>query len=384
MQGHATIIGAGIAGLATAIALRRTGWTVTIRERALAISAGGNALGMWPAAMTALDALDLGGDRVRAHAVYAAGERILTPEGALQSHIPPSRHVYLISRRRLLEVLYDAVPPEGLIAWGTPLRPGEDLPPGDIIVGADGIHSVVRERHWGTTTERSLGTVALRGDISGGEVSGVTETWGGRGGAMFGGHADQRPTDQLVRLCSPRCAYCYRGGRRRCGPARAFRNLASCGLGGGAPDHRPGRGCPRPVRCAPPCSYAKGRVVLIGDAAHAMAPDLGRGACEALVDALTLAEQLSGADTPAPALRQFDHLRRHRTQRYVAISRMLNRLSTGTRGDPRPHGTARAAAQRGIGCPADRARPKLTVDRPGGKSPPRATAGPSSPTYDAA
>ncbi|WP_026926936.1 FAD-dependent monooxygenase [Granulicoccus phenolivorans] len=326
MQGHATIIGAGIAGLATAIALRRTGWTVTIRERALAISAGGNALGMWPAAMTALDALDLG-DRVRAHAVYAAGERILTPEGALQSHIPPSRHVYLISRRRLLEVLYDAVP-EGLIAWGTPLRPGEDLPPGDIIVGADGIHSVVRERHWGTTTERSLGTVALRGDISG-EVSGVTETWGR--GAMFGvTPTSDRRTNWFA---------CVRPGV-----------LTATGDGVAA-DLREHFGTWHPAVSAVVHritdqdvdardlfdvrhrgSYAKGRVVLIGDAAHAMAPDLGRGACEALVDALTLAEQLSGADTPAPALRQFDHLRRHRTQRYVAISRMLNRLSTGTRG----------------------------------------------------
>src|SRR5262249_24859530 len=62
-------------------------------------------------------------------------------------------------------------------------------------------------------------------------------------------------------------------------------------------------------------SYVAGNVVLIGDAAHAMTPDLGRGACEALIDAVALARCLAEESTVDGALRRYDRQRRPLTQR---------------------------------------------------------------------
>ncbi len=59
----------------------------------------------------------------------------------------------------------------------------------------------------------------------------------------------------------------------------------------------------RPLR-----SFVRGRTVLIGDSAHAMRPNLGRGACESICDAVALAELLN-ADEPASALARYSRRR---------------------------------------------------------------------------
>jgi 2-polyprenyl-6-methoxyphenol hydroxylase-like FAD-dependent oxidoreductase len=63
-------------------------------------------------------------------------------------------------------------------------------------------------------------------------------------------------------------------------------------------------------------TFVKGKVVLLGDAAHAMTPNIGQGACQALEDAVTLARV-------HPDLRAYDKLRRRRTQRIMRNSRLL-------------------------------------------------------------
>jgi 2-polyprenyl-6-methoxyphenol hydroxylase-like FAD-dependent oxidoreductase len=70
-------------------------------------------------------------------------------------------------------------------------------------------------------------------------------------------------------------------------------------------------------------SYVHGRVALLGDAAHAMTPNLGQGACQALEDAVTLAHCLDGTPDVGAALRSYDLLRRPRTQ---AVTRRSARL----------------------------------------------------------
>src|SRR6478735_3762004 len=109
MRKHAIIIGAGVAGLATAVALRRIGWTVSVYERASELANGGTALGMWPEAMRALDHLGVGG-HIRDQAAYSRGARILDPAGSMIGQIPESRCAHLISRGRLLATLLDQLP----------------------------------------------------------------------------------------------------------------------------------------------------------------------------------------------------------------------------------------------------------------------------------
>lgn len=80
--------------------------------------------------------------------------------------------------------------------------------------------------------------------------------------------------------------------------------------------------------------FVHGNLALIGDAAHAMPPDLGRGACEALIDAVTLAGQLAGASTVDSALRGYDVLRRRTVRRLARAATGAAALTRWTRALP--------------------------------------------------
>ena len=79
-------------------------------------------------------------------------------------------------------------------------------------------------------------------------------------------------------------------------------------------------------------SYVQGHTVLLGDAAHGMAPNLGRGACEALLDATALVEALSAASDVPGALHRYDVVRRRPTVRTVRLARLANRVGTARHG----------------------------------------------------
>lgn len=75
-----------------------------------------------------------------------------------------------------------------------------------------------------------------------------------------------------------------------------------------------------------PSRYVHGRLVLLGDAAHAMTPDLGQGACQALEDAATLKVLLGRGTALDSALATYGAVRRPRAQMIARRSRHIGRL----------------------------------------------------------
>lgn len=324
-MGHAIIVGAGVAGLASAIALRRIGWTVQVQDRAAGLPEGGTALGMWPEAMRALDRLGVG-DRIRSEATLSRGARILDPRGDVIGRVPQSRRAHLISRGRLLSALMSQLS-DGDVRWSDPLDLDDTLPDADLVVGADGIHSVVRSRVWSTAAERPLGTVAFRGIVDL-PVASVTETWGR--GALFG----ITPTDD-GRTNWFACVRRERLGGARNDPLTDLRAVFGTWHAGivDVLDHLEYDDIDRrdlsDVSFRHP--YVQGRVALVGDAAHAMAPNLGRGACESLLDAVALADAIEGRRDVSAGLARYDRERRARTRRTVTAARIINRVATTDR-----------------------------------------------------
>lgn len=169
------IIGGGIAGLALAARLDPGRFDVTIHEQRPELPGVGTALAMWSGAQAALAELGL------LETLKAAGARLAS--GALRD---PSGHPMLamqgnvlmgISRPGLLRMLDSAVPPSVTRITG---KVAETPNNGALLVGADGVHSIVRRTAWGSRTQaRPTPFLAVRGVIpSQPSPSDVGEYWG--------------------------------------------------------------------------------------------------------------------------------------------------------------------------------------------------------------
>ncbi|MEU1391552.1 MULTISPECIES: FAD-dependent monooxygenase [unclassified Nonomuraea] len=328
MKGSAVIVGAGIGGLATAVGLRRAGWEVTVLERWPEIRPEGTALGMRPAAQAALDRLGLGAELRRRTVPYRSAQ-ILAPDGRRLADLPLERierkggtPVLMLSRVSLMEMLLDAAG-EVTVRTATEITdPAALRTRYDLVVGADGLRSTVRRAFFDTTARpRCTGIVAWRG-VAAFEPPVHGETWGA--GQVFG-LTPQEPgsTNWYAAVATPE------GHRESLDDLRArfsgwhtsvVRVLAEADEEN-VLRHEIHDLWPR-LR-----SFASGNAVLVGDAAHAMTPSLGQGACQALLDADTLTTCLREAGDVPSALRRHDASRRRPAQRVVTMSRLMTRLA---------------------------------------------------------
>ena len=343
-MGDAVIVGAGIGGLCAAVGLRRRGWSVTVLERAPHPGEAGAGLTLLANGLRGLDALGLG-ERVRAAGHADAPGGVRAPSGRWISRVDADMLTRVLGtpavgvhRATLHRLLTDALP-AGTVITGAEVV---DVTPGPppvvryrhdgaaherrpaLVVAADGIRSAVRTRLWpdvppaaytGSTAWRSVTPAPWTGPL----VTAIT--WGP--GAEFG----------MVPLGDGR-VYWYGAVRAPAGghvadeAAAARARLAGWHdpipalLDAGGPVIRTDLHHLDPA----PAGYRRGAVALLGDAAHAMTPNLGQGANQAVEDAVVLAAVAApDGDVPA-ALDAYDRQRRPRAQRVARAARQAARF----------------------------------------------------------
>jgi 2-polyprenyl-6-methoxyphenol hydroxylase-like FAD-dependent oxidoreductase len=330
------VVGGGIAGLSAAIALRKTGNEVVVLERAPRIDPVGAGITLFANGMRALDRLGVG-EAVAARGAAATRSAILTWEGRELTRVPPDllEGTIALHRSDLQAELAAAAGEVRLGVEVAAIEQGEDgvvarssdggEERGDLLVGADGLSSVVRRaiadvpiRYAGYTAWRGVSSVPV-------EPGRLTESWGV--GERFG----------LVDI-----------GRRR------TYWFATKNASQGEPDESGGRkaeiqrrfsGWHEPIAAVveaadesailrndvyylePLPRWSDGRIVLVGDAAHATTPGVGQGAAQAIEDAVVLADRLAGSDDLSAVLAEYEAIRRPRADAVLKMSRRVDKAA---------------------------------------------------------
>jgi 2-polyprenyl-6-methoxyphenol hydroxylase-like FAD-dependent oxidoreductase len=340
---RALVVGGGIGGLAAGLALQRVAIEVLVLEQAPRLEAVGAGLGLAANAMQALDRLGIG-DTVRARGLATGRLVACRPDGKPLIDLRlDGREMLGVHRADLQEVmaaeLGDALRlgaacvvfrDDGGI--GVTLEGGEEVG-GDLLVGADGLRS--RTRAWllddgppmyagymGWRAVAELESEWLRGRM--------TETWGrgvrfglipiGRGRVYwFVSESRYEPEAPVVPARKAELSRFVEGWHE---PIQAA-------VAATPEDAITGTGIywRKPVQ-----TWGRGRVTLLGDAAHPMTPDLSQGAAQALEDAVVLAASLRAADDPVTGLRTYEDARRKRTAQIVRRSHQAGGLAQASSG----------------------------------------------------
>ncbi|QKV91266.1 FAD-dependent monooxygenase [Streptomyces sp. NA02950] len=349
---RAVIIGAGISGLTAAAVLHRRGWSVTVLERAATLEPVGAGISLAPNAQRALDTIGLGDD-VRALAAWQGDGGLRAPDGRWLSRTDSAAMaerfggpMVLLHRATLVALLVSRLP-EGRVRTGVAAQLADPGTPGrsalvstgdgvleaELVIAADGVHSGVRRtlfpRHPGP---EYTGFTAWRMVVPAPERAFAPhETWGR--GRLWG---TQPLKDGRVYVYA--AAVTPPDGRapddERAELIRLFgdwhRPVPEI-LAAVAP-HDILRHDIRHMTCPLPAHH-RGRVALLGDAAHAMAPTMGQGGNQAIEDAVVLAHHLA-PDTadPSAALAAYTADRLPRTLDVVRRSARAARMITLTGG----------------------------------------------------
>lgn len=339
MRQKIVIIGAGIAGLTAAVALARKGLEAEVYEQAPELKEVGAGVGLWGNAFRALEAIGLAGEVQRLAGGFA-GSGVRRPDGTWLLYQPSEvvrkrwgagfASVHRAELHRLLasqldpSVIHLDARCNGFRDTGGVVRArfadGREVE-ADVLIGADGARSVVRTTLLGPSPLRYRGYTTTGGLTPAGSVPlprDASETWGQ--GVRFG----------LAPTSGERVVW-----------YAVWKAPAGANDEGGSTQHllRLFGDWHEPVRAVieatpshatirkdvydrwPTRTWTRGRVALIGDAVHLMTPDLGQGACQAMVDAVTLADCLAQPGSLDTALLNYQR----RRWRNAALTTLLAR-----------------------------------------------------------
>lgn len=337
------IIGAGIGGLTTGIAMRQAGYEVEIYDRVSKLRPAGAGISLWSNGVKVMNRLGLGKEMARIGGEMNTMEyRSHTDE--LLSHIDlrplferVGQRPYPVSRTDLQQMLLEAfgeadvqlrmkcVGVEETDDSVTAVFENGHRATGDVLVGADGIHSTVRSHVLGHPVERRYAEYV---------------NWNGL-------------VDATPDLCAADRWVLYVGDSKRAsmmpvGSDRFYFFFGAPMAEGTTvePAHRRDElakvfaGWPQPVQnliaaldpeetnrleiadIDPLEALAKGRVALLGDSGHATTPTLGQGGCQAMEDAEVLTRYLLTTNiSVADALKRYEVARKERTASLVLKAR---------------------------------------------------------------
>jgi 2-polyprenyl-6-methoxyphenol hydroxylase-like FAD-dependent oxidoreductase len=350
---HVVIVGGGIGGMTASIALRNEGFRTEVFERQREFSALGVGVILCTNAIKSFGALGRG---VR-DAVIAGGSKI-TDDFLHRGHFHNDDAFALrgasnegptleeefgapqvaIRRSQLLEILVKAHGPEGLHTGAECVaieKNGDRVAAtfadrrrveGDVLVGADGLGSVVRAALHGDVSPEYSGWSSLRGLTPGFELpadlrEGVTLAGNGTGMLAVPVVEDRGIIYWSASVRVPEGSWPYDDARR----ARSLlleRIVDWPLLPAIVGDADPASLVAREHRDRPPLDeWGAGRVTLLGDAAHPMTNMWGQGAATATEDGVILSRCLAREPSdPEAALRRFEQLRIPRTSRIVLAS----------------------------------------------------------------
>ena len=351
-----SIIGAGLGGLAAAIALRQRGCEVTVFEQAAEITEIGAGVQLGPNAMRVLMALGL-------------------EEEAMKTAFEPERHVvrnwktgrvvaatqmkgvyrnqfgapyFGFHRADLQATLLQAVPQKdvrlnakctGVRNSGTSavitFADGSEVE-SDVVVGADGIHSAVRESLYGPESPRFTGVICWRGVVPveimpEGMVSPDMGAWFGPHSTLVTYYVRR---GELINWAALYDAHDWReeSWKTEGNPAEVMQTYAEWHPAVNELISKTGRLYKWALFDREPLArWSTGRITLLGDSAHPMLPYLAQGACMAVEDGYVLATELARAGTGAEqALKNYESLRLPRTARVQLASRARAKVNQTT------------------------------------------------------
>ncbi|MBT2370050.1 FAD-dependent monooxygenase [Streptomyces sp. ISL-10] len=348
---RAVVVGSGIGGLTAAVALSRQGWHVTVLERAASLEPVGAGIGLAPNSQRALDVIGLG-DEIRELAAWQGAGGMRNPAGRWLARTDAAAAaerfggpLVLLHRATLVDRLARRLPADAVrtgcpgeladrgVAGGRRAR--VTTPEGeieaDLVIGADGIHSALRAglfpRHPGPAYS---GFTAWRLVVPAPDAPFEPhETWGA--GSLWG---TQPLKDGRI--------YAYAAATAPAGAATGDQKAELLRRFGHWHDPIPGViAATDPAQVLrndvhhiiePLPAFHRGRTVLIGDAAHAMAPTLGQGGNQAIEDAVVLAHHTSPCSDLGAGLAAYSAERLPRTMAVVRKSARVARLMslTGT------------------------------------------------------
>jgi len=337
------IVGGGIGGLCAALALQQSGFCVQLFEREGQIKPVGAGLVLGPNGIKALQLLGLEAD-IKRYGWQTNHFHLRSHRGATLSRLSAdgagSPGFRTILRENLHRVLADSLA-EGTIQFGRRcVRVEQDASQvtavfddgthveADLLIAADGIHSAIRKQLQPDRHLRYAGYTCWRGvmsEVPTGYVPECVETWGPQG--RFGiipideqqiywyALRNSRPND-------PHFAKWRLGDLIGC--FEDYHDPIAQVLASTQED----RILLHDIYDLPPShQHVYGRVVLIGDASHAMTPNMGQGASQAIEDAVMLAQYLHKHEGSLDGLADYERKRVSRTNQIVRMSWSFGKIA---------------------------------------------------------